>query len=38
MRLALISLVFVAFTGWSLWTIHDDGLSGLVSLLTGPED
>ena len=38
MRLAALIVAWVTFTGWSFWTIGDDGLSGLASLLLGQED
>lgn len=33
MRLLLLVVALVAFTGWSVWWIHDEGLIGLVHLL-----
>jgi hypothetical protein len=33
MRTAALVLALLAFTGWSLWTVADDGLPGLFTLL-----
>jgi hypothetical protein len=33
MRLGLAILALVAFVGWSLWWVHDEGLPGLFALL-----
>lgn len=33
MRLLLLVVALVAFTGWSVWWVHDEGLIGLFHLL-----
>jgi hypothetical protein len=33
MRLAVLAITLVAFVGWSLWLVHDEGLAGLFTLL-----